>query len=51
MYGLKQGSVLTCKKLTKLLTDGGYEHILGLLEMWKHKKRKTICVSALMTLE
>ena len=47
MYGLKQASVLAYQNLTKLLTDGGYEHILGSLGMWKHKTRRTtfcLCV-------
>ena len=39
MYGLKQASVLAYQNLTKLLTEGGYEHILGSLGMWKHKSR------------
>ena len=42
MYGLKQASVLAHQNLTKLLTEGGYEHILGSLGMWKHITRKTI---------
>ena len=42
MYGLKQASVLAYQNLTKLLTDGGYQHIVGSLGMWKHKTRKTL---------
>ena len=42
MYGLKQASVLAYQNLIKLLTDGGYQHIVGSLGMWKHKTRKTI---------
>ena len=29
MYGLKQVSILAYQNLTKLLTDGGYQHIMG----------------------
>ena len=35
MYSLKQASVLVYQNLTKLLTDGGYQHIVGSLGMWK----------------
>ena len=42
MYDLKQASVLAYQNLTKLLTDGGYEHILVSLGMWKYRTRKTI---------
>ena len=42
MYGLKQASVLAYQNLTKLLTDGDYQHIMGSLGMWKHKIRNTL---------
>ena len=42
MYGLKHASVLAYQNLIKLLTDGGYQHIVGSLGMWKHKTRQTI---------
>ena len=42
VYRLKQDSVSAYNNLTKILTDGGYEHILGSLGMWKHKTPKTI---------
>ena len=42
MYGLKQASVLAYQNLTKLLTAGGYQHIVGSLGMWKHNTRKTL---------
>ena len=42
MYSLKQASVLYYQNLTKLLTDGGYQHIVGSLGMWKHKTRQTV---------
>ena len=31
MYSLKQASILAYQNLTKLLTDGGYQHIMGSL--------------------
>ena len=42
MYGLKQAFVLTYQKLSKLLTNGGYDQISGSLGMRKHKTRKTL---------
>ena len=47
MYDLKQASVLAYQNLTKLLTNGGYQHIVESLGMQKHKTRKThfcLCV-------
>ena len=42
MYGSKQVSVLAYQNLSKLLTDGEYEHIVGSLGMWKHKTRNIL---------
>ena len=42
MYGLKQAYVLAYQSLSKLLTNGGYEQILGSLGMWKHLKKTLV---------
>ena len=44
MYGLKQAAVLAHEVLSKLLEHGGYQKLIGLLGMWKHKTRKTLFV-------
>ena len=50
MHGLKQAPVLVYQKLTQLLTDGGYQHSVGSLGMWKQKQDKLYSIYVLMTL-
>ena len=50
MYRLKQAAVLAYNKFSTHLSDTGYHPIIGSVEMWKQKEKKTICVYVWMIL-
>ena len=45
MYGLKKSAILAYNNLKKKLQPHGYSLVVGTVDLWKHKtKRTTFCL-------
>ena len=43
MYGLKQAAILAYTQVSTLKKKSGYQPIIGILGIWNHHTRQTLC--------